>query len=167
MLIRFREVLDLDEEQLPRITHDLISNGLSCQALQDGDVIIADTAEDETVGKCTELRRVHDRKVVSGLHTMACRPSLQFGEGYLGYYLNSPSFHDQLLPLMQGIKVTSVSRSAIDGAGVSFPSIDEQRQIGAFFQQLDNLIALHQRNFPITYCGIPILLIPSLRRESP
>lgn len=47
------------------------------------------------------------------------------------------------------------------------PSLQEQRAVGTLFDCLDNLITLHQRNFPITYCGIPILLIPSLRRESP
>lgn len=47
------------------------------------------------------------------------------------------------------------------------PSEDEMKVIGSLLDSLDRLITLHQRNFPLTYCGIPILLIPSLRRESP
>jgi type I restriction enzyme S subunit len=108
-------------------------------------VIIADTAEDEAVGKCSELRNVYDMAVFSGLHTMPCRPNKAFAPGYLGFYLNSDAYHTQLLPLMQGIKVISVSRSAIADTDVCYPSLSEQRQIGALFSRLDNLITLHQR----------------------
>ena len=65
---------------------------------------------------------------------------------YLGYYMNSGSYHDQLLPLMQGIKVTSVSKSAILNTDISFPyDREEQAEIGGFFIRLDTLITLHQR----------------------
>ena len=77
---------------------------------------------------------------------MACRPLFEFAPGYLGYYLNSPAFHEQLLPLMQGIKVISVSKAAISDTDISFPSLTEQRVIGASLSSLDNLITLHQRN---------------------
>ena len=69
----------------------------------------------------------------------------KFASGYLGYYMNSGSYHNQLLPLMQGIKVTSVSKSAISNTDISFPyDRDEQAEIGGFFIRLDNLITLHQ-----------------------
>jgi type I restriction enzyme S subunit len=61
----------------------------------------------------------------------------------------------------------SLSKQAINETEILVPAQTEQRAIGALFSRLDNLITLHQRNFPMTYCGIPILLIPSLRRESP
>ena len=70
---------------------------------------------------------------------------LECAPRYLGYYLNSPSFHNQLLPLMQGIKVISVSKGAIGDTEVCFPSLPEQRAVGALFSRLDSLIALHQR----------------------
>ena len=68
-----------------------------------------------------------------------------FAPGYLGYYLNTSQFHNQLLPLMQGIKVISISKSAIGETRVRFPSLVEQRAIGALFSRLDHLITLHQR----------------------
>ena len=145
VLVKFGELLDLDEAALPRIADDSLAARLSCPALVDGDVIVADTAEDEAVGKCSELRGCGDKAVVSGLHTMACRPAFEFAPGYLGYYMNSPAFHNQLLPLMQGIKVISVSKGAISDTSVSFPSLGEQRLIGASLCELDNLITLHQR----------------------
>ena len=145
ILIRYGEVLDASRDSLPRIADDAAANGLSCQPLIDGDVIFADTAEDEAVGKCSELRGCRDRRVVSGLHTMACRPLFEFAPGYLGYYFNSASYHNQLLPLMQGIKVISVSKSAIEDTDMQFPAFEEQKTIGEFFLGLDSLITLHQR----------------------
>jgi len=145
ILVKFGEVIDVRRDELPRIASDALAGGLSCQPLSNGDVIIADTAEDEAVGKCSELRGCGDYPIVSGLHTMACRPEFEFAPGYLGYYMNSPAFHDQLLPLMQGVKVISVSKGAISDTDVRFPSLPEQKAIGASLIELDNLITLHQR----------------------
>ena len=145
ILVKFGEVLNVQCDSLPRITDDDLAERLTCQPLFDGDVIIADTAEDEAVGKCCELRGCDGKPIVAGLHTIACRPRIGFASGYLGYYLNSAAFHNQLLPLMQGIKVISVSRSAIGVTDVRYPSLPEQDVIGSFFQQLDALITLHQR----------------------
>lgn len=145
ILVKFREVLDADCDPLPSIVDDDLARRLACQLLTDGDVIIADTAEDEAVGKCCELRGSGNKHIVSGLHTMACRPRFEFASGYLGYYLNSTAFHDQLLPLMQGIKVISVSKTAIGDTSARYPSFSEQAAIGSFFRQLETLITLHQR----------------------
>lgn len=145
ILVKFGEVIDANRDALPRIADDGLTERLSCHSLADGDVIIADTAEDEAVGKCSELRGCGSERIVSGLHTMACRPMDEFAQGYLGYYLNSPAFHNQLLPLMQGIKVVSVSKGAISDTDVRFPSFLEQHAIGQSLSSLDSLITLHQR----------------------
>ena len=150
VLIKYGSVLDAEKVDVPRIANDAVANRQTCDCLQDGDVIIADTAEDSAVGKCTELCNSAGKKVFSGLHTMPLRPMRKYASGYLGHYLNSPAFHDQLLPLMQGIKVISVSRSAIEDMTMSVPSVAEQASIGAFFDRLDSLITLHQRK----YCGV-------------
>ena len=148
VLIKYGEVLDAGGERIPHIADDQKASSLSCPPLQDGDVIIADTAEDEAVGRCSELRNIEDKTVYSGLHTMPCRPNEAFAPGYLGYYLNSDAYHIQLLPLMQGIKVISVSRSAIEDTDVCYPSLSEQRAIGSLLSHFDNLITLHQRESP-------------------
>ena len=114
--------------------------------LKNGDVIIADAAEDETVGKCSEIAGLSDYTVLSGLHTIPCRPTMKFAEGYLGYYMNSGAYHDQLLPLIQGTKISSISKTAIQDTEIVYPkSEDEQAKIGQYFTNFDNLITLHQR----------------------
>ena len=144
VLIKFGEYLDVSDAELPFIQDQNIVNKFKGSLLQDGDVIMSDTAEDVTVGKCTEIDGLQGFPTISGLHTIPLRPKNEFGTGFLGYYMNSGSYHDQLLPLMQGIKVTSVSKSAIKDTDISFPSdIAEQAAIGRCFIQLDNLITLH------------------------
>ncbi|AGA68950.1 restriction endonuclease S subunit [Desulfitobacterium dichloroeliminans LMG P-21439] len=146
VLIKFGEVLDVETEEIPFISNNEFKTS-SASLLQNGDVIIADAAEDETVGKCSEIKGVDGMSVVSGLHTLPCRPSKTFATGYLGYYLNSSAYHDQLLPLIQGAKISSISKSALQNTDIIYPDSEkEQLQIGRFFQNLDHLITLHQRN---------------------
>ena len=144
VLIKYGSVLDVQKDDIPRIPHRCIED-FNGALLQDGDVIIADTAEDETTGKACEIGNLQGSAIVSGLHTMVCRPRNRMALGYLGYYLNSNAYHHQLLPLMQGIKVLSLSRSNIQKTTVSYPSaMKEQQLIASYFSQLDHLITLHQ-----------------------
>ena len=84
--------------------------------------------------------------VESGLHTMPYRPQIPFAPKFLGFFLNSSSFHQQLLPLMQGTKVVSISKSSIKDRRVYFPSErKEQESIADFFSHLNSLLTLHQR----------------------
>lgn len=113
ILIKFGEILNIKKEQLPNIVNEDVVKKYKTSILQNGDIVFVDTAEDETVGKCSEIAGLTDEIVLSGLHTIPCRPKLKFADGYLGYYLNSEIFHQQLLPFMQGIKVTSISKAAM------------------------------------------------------
>lgn len=147
VLIKFGEVLDVSKEKLPMISDESVLLKYKASFLKNGDVIVADTAEDTTVGKCSEIAGLDDEIVLSGLHTIPYRPVEKFASGYLGYYLNSSAYHNQLIPLMQGIKVTSVSKSAMQSTNIIYPkSKEEQAKIGSYFQSLDRLITLHQRN---------------------
>ena len=146
VLIKFGEYLDIKKELLPMIMDGALPTKYKASFLQNGDVIVADTAEDETVGKCSEIAGLTDEIVISGLHTIPYRPLLKFASGYLGYYMNSTSYHHQLFPLMQGIKVTSISKSAMQNTIICYPkSEEEQAEISTYFRGLDNLITLHQR----------------------
>ena len=146
VLIKFGEVLDVSKEQLPMILDESVLTKYKASFLQNGDVIVADTAEDSTVGKCSEIAGLNDEVILSGLHTIPYRPAEKFATGYLGYYLNSCAYHNQLIPLMQGIKVTSISKSAMQDTDIVYPKLmEEQTEIGNYFYALDHLITLHQR----------------------
>ena len=142
VLIKFNDTLDVSKNEIPYIAdeslgRDLLRNG----ALKDGDIVFADAAEDNTVGKCIEIINCDDNAIVSGLHTMPCRPNKHIARGLLGYYLNSKSYHDQLLPHIQGSKISSISKSALSKTKITLPTDSrEQFGISEYFQKLDTLI---------------------------
>lgn len=168
VLIKFGEVLDVSKEKLPMISDESVLSKYKSSFLQNGDVIVADTAEDSTVGKCSEIAGLNDEVVLSGLHTIPYRPIEKFASGYLGYYLNSSAYHNQLIPLMQGIKVASISKSAMQDTDIVYPkSVKEQGKIGDYFQSLDHLITLHHHKlfiinelkvFTVMQCKCHLLL---------
>ena len=139
IFVKYGEICDVQKENIPKV-NDHIDTG-KYDLLQDGDIILADTAEDETVGKATEILNVDTATVISGLHTMACRPNYKFAPMYLGYYINSPTYHNQLLPFMQGIKVTSIGRKNISETSISFPCLEEQQKIADFLSAYDEAIS--------------------------
>ncbi len=146
VLIKFGPVLDIKNDTLPYIT--AVDNPrLISHTLQDGDIIIADTAEDETVGKATEIINTGLSKVVSGLHTIACRPKTTMHSTYLGFYINSPQYHKQLISLMQGIKVLSISKSNIESTILRYPCQQEQQKICKLLNLIENRI--HKQHFII------------------
>ena len=147
ILVKFGESISAEKADLPFICEREILKKLSKSILKNGDVVIADTAEDMTTGKSCEIVDVDEcMPVLAGLHTIPVRPKQKFGKYYLGYYLNSEAFHSQLIPLIQGIKVYSISKSSIKDTVVMFPDdVQEQEKIGSLFNRIDNTITLQQR----------------------
>lgn len=139
ILVKYGDCVDVSNEKIPYIKSDIkLSDNI--KFLNNGDVIIADTAEDTTVGKAIEVYNVHNNKIVSGLHTFACRPNFKFANKYLGYYLNSSAYHNQLLSIMQGIKVLSISKSNIGNTQIMFPKEEYQQKIADFLSLVDKRI---------------------------
>ena len=138
VLIKYGDTIS-NEDTIPRVREGIgfVANNL----LQKNDVVIADTAEDETVGKVSQIGEV-SIPLVGGLHTVVCRPYVETADGYLGCYMNSRYYHDQLLPYITGIKVSSVSKKSLNETELTIPAdIDEQREIIAVFRDIDEHIA--------------------------
>ena len=142
ILVKFDSILCFDNIHIPFIIDD--NKITSKMFLKNGDIIFADAAEDHSVGKCIELTNVLG-DIVSGLHTIVYRSQIDFAQYFLGYYLNSNSYRKQIFPLVQGAKVSSISKNNLSITNISFPTLPEQTAIGSFFQELDQLITLQQR----------------------
>lgn len=146
ILVKYGEVLDVTVEDVFYLLDNSFLKKYQGSLLKNGDIIIADAAEDETVGKCSEIAGLTTENALSGLHTIPCRPIMKFAEGYLGYYMNSCAYHDQLLPLIQGTKISSISRAALQDTEIMYPKSEiEQAKIGIYFRKLDKLIKLYQQ----------------------
>lgn len=146
ILVKFDEILDGSSKDIPYINSEFDLSKFSKSLLRDGDIIFSDTAEDDTVGKAIELQNVNAPFILGGLHTIPCRPLIPFGKGYLGNFFNSNSYRMQLRPLVQGIKVSSISKSALKDTMIEYPkNLDEQEKIGSLFYHIAKMITLHQR----------------------
>lgn len=142
ILTKYGAYLDGSSSGIPTLGKELEEKSFSEKSfVQNGDVIIADTAEDLTVGKAVEMLNV-SVKVLSGQHTFLCRPGIPFASMYLGYYLNSADFHDQIIPFVTGIKVSSINKTALCGLTVRYPGLVEQRVIAEILSDMDNNISI-------------------------
>ena len=149
ILIKYPAILNVKNDKIPYITDSSFEKYKS-NLLENGDLIFADAAEDETVGKAVEVNGLTEENLVAGLHTIVARSKDKKAEFFLGYYINSNTYHRQLLRLIQGSKVSSISKGNLQKTLVSFPKdFEEQQKIGAFFKQLDETIALHQRKLDL------------------
>lgn len=145
ILVRYGEVLKLSEQEIPSLLSDI--GAKITTFVDDGDVVIADTAEDLTAGKVVEVQETHGKKVVAGLHTMLCKPIKGcFAPGWLGYYMNSETYHKQLVPYIAGVKVMSISKGNIVKTHILVPPIEEQTAIVKVFSTTDHEIDLLQRD---------------------
>lgn len=139
ILIKYPTILDAKKCRIPFLNKNVKIK--SHKIIQSGDVIIADTAEDETVGKCVEIKNAENLAIVAGLHTFFCHPKQLYASGWLGYFINSSQYHNQLLPYITGIKVSSISRNSIQETKLLAPSIAEQNAIAKTLSDVDALIA--------------------------
>ena len=141
VLIKYGTSVNIGDISIPCIKADRNIEKFSATSyLRNGDIVFADTAEDYTVGKATEIIGVTNQKVLSGLHTIPCRPHDSFAPLYLGYYFNSHYFRAQIFRMIQGIKVSSISKSEIVKTHILVPSYDEQMKIAAALNKVDGRI---------------------------
>ena len=73
------------------------------------------------------------------------RATVEFNPYYLAYMLRSSSMRKKITFLAQGISRYNISKNKMMDIEIPIPKIEEQKQIGSYFRNLDNLITLHQR----------------------
>lgn len=141
ILVNYGAILDCSNESLPYVNN--VKKIKSSAYLRNGDLIIADTAEDETVGKATEVFNISDGIVVSGLHTIPCRPkyATMFAPKWLGYFANDYTYHTQILPYITGTKVSAISKGAIATTVFLVPPLAEQKRIAEALSDVDGMIS--------------------------
>ena len=146
VLIKYGAIVNIAEDKPPYIKPDIeLKKYSSASYLCDGDIVFADTAEDYTVGKATEIAGANGLSVLSGLHTIPCRPLIKFQPMYLGYYFNSSLFRTQIYPLIQGTKVYSISKGELIKANVYVPTLEEQKKIALLLYSMDCRITKEER----------------------
>ncbi len=109
-----------------------------------GDVFFTTSSETpEEVGMSSILLEKRGKTYLNSF-CFGFRPSEKIDSYYLAYMLRSESARAKITLLAQGISRYNISKNKVMEIAVSLPSLDEQKMIGQYFSQLDNLITLHQ-----------------------
>ena len=72
------------------------------------------------------------------------RPTIKINPYYMAYMLRSESVRKDIVFLAQGISRYNISKNKMMEINIPLPSEDEQKLLGTYFAELDNLITLHQ-----------------------
>jgi type I restriction enzyme S subunit len=141
VLVKYPSIIDARKQSIPFVNQEDYKESMN-DFIEDGDIVLADTAEDETVGKACEIANIGSEKILSGLHTMLIRPQKGlFFPCFLGYQVNSVSYRKQLNALIQGIKVCSLGKQAIANTYFAVPPLPEQQRIVSVLSLWDTAIA--------------------------
>ncbi|EME3491258.1 restriction endonuclease subunit S [Enterococcus faecium] len=132
-------------EQLENVEIDPRQN-----EVKKGDVFFTTSSETpEEVGMSSVW--THDiNNIYLNSFTFAYRPTIKFDLDYLAFMLRSQSVRKKIIYLAQGISRYNISKTKMMDISVPIPvNFEEQQKIGAFFKQLDDTIALHQRKLDL------------------
>ena len=115
-----------------------------------GEVIVpgsGETAEDIAVAS-----HISSSGILIGGDLNVITPQPALDSTFIAIGITNGSPHEQLAMKAQGKSVVHIHNDDIAGVVFSYPSLPEQRAVGALFSRLDSLIALHQRESPsVTY----------------
>ena len=109
-----------------------------------GDEVIV-PASGETAEDIARASAVAQPGVLLGGDLNILRPNKRITSLFMALSLSNGTAQKELSKRAQGKSVVHVHNSDIQDVTISYPTIDEQTQIGAFFRSLDSLITLHQR----------------------
>jgi len=141
---RFSTLFDITKEVVPFVNASEPQDSFKAENYCiEGDMIFADASEDlDDIGKCIEIVRLNDERVVSGLHTILARQSAAWLViGFGGYLLKSHTIRKQIQKESQGSKVLGISGGKLSKIKIPFPSDKaEQQKIADCLASLDELI---------------------------
>ena len=142
---QYNMLLDATNTKIPLISQELKKD---FELVKNGDLIIADTSEDyDGVGKCVEVVNVGDNEIISGLHTLMLRQKgNDFIEGFKGYFFSADIVRRELLRIVTGIKVYSITKATLAKVDLTIPSPQEQRAMMRFLSKVDEAITSVQNS---------------------
>ena len=112
--------------------------------MRKGDVVTVHTGD---IGTSAMINSELDGAI--GFATITTRPTKELDSNFLAWYFNS-NYHKKYAKRMStGDGRSNYNMKDFNKNVIPTPQIDEQQKIGAFFKQLDDTIALHQRKLDL------------------
>ena len=169
---KFSELVQIERGGSPRPIDDFITdapNGLNWVKIGDAPTqgnYITKTAEKIRPEGLSKTREVHPGDLILSNSMSFGKPYIMGIDGcihdgwllirntygvfdltFLCHLLGTPQMLSQYRSLAAGSTVNNLNKELVGNTYVTIPSITEQRVLGAYLEQLDNLITLHQRKF--------------------
>ena len=169
---KFSELVQIERGGSPRPIDDFITdapNGLNWIKIGDAPTqgnYITKTAEKIRPEGLSKTREVHPGDLILSNSMSFGKPYIMGIDGcihdgwllirntygvfdltFLCHLLGTPQMLSQYRSLAAGSTVNNLNKELVGNTVVTIPSITEQRVLGDYLDQLDNLITLHQREF--------------------
>ena len=169
---KFSELVQIERGGSPRPIDDFITdapNGLNWVKIGDAPTqgnYITKTAEKIRPEGLSKTREVHPGDLILSNSMSFGKPYIMGIDGcihdgwllirntygvfdltFLCHLLGTPQMLSQYRSLAAGSTVNNLNKELVGNTVVTIPSITEQRVLGDYLEQLDNLITLHQRKF--------------------
>ena len=166
---KFSELVQIERGGSPRPIDDFITdapNGLNWVKIGDAPTqgnYITKTAEKIRPEGLSKTREVHPGDLILSNSMSFGKPYIMGIDGcihdgwllirntygvfdltFLCHLLGTPQMLSQYRSLAAGSTVNNLNKELVGNTYVTIPSITEQRVLGAYLEQLDNLITLHQ-----------------------
>ena len=167
---KFSELVQIERGGSPRPIDDFITdapNGLNWIKIGDAPTqgnYITKTAEKIRPEGLSKTREVHPGDLILSNSMSFGKPYIMGIDGcihdgwllirntygvfdltFLCHLLGTPQMLSQYRSLAAGSTVNNLNKELVGNTVVTIPSITEQRVLGDYLEQLDNLITLHQR----------------------
>ena len=167
---KFSELVQIERGGSPRPIDDFITdapNGLNWVKIGDAPTqgnYITKTAEKIRPEGLSKTREVHPGDLILSNSMSFGKPYIMGIDGcihdgwllirntygvfdltFLCHLLGTPQMLSQYRSLAAGSTVNNLNKELVGNTYVTIPSMTEQRVLGAYLEQLDNLITLHQR----------------------
>ena len=169
---KFSELVQIERGGSPRPIDDFITdapNGLNWVKIGDAPTqgnYITKTAEKIRPEGLSKTREVHPGDLILSNSMSFGKPYIMGIDGcihdgwllirntygvfdltFLCHLLGTPQMLSQYRSLAAGSTVNNLNKELVGNTVVTIPSITEQRVLGDYLEQLDNLITLHQRKY--------------------
>ena len=173
---KFSELVQIERGGSPRPIDDFITdapNGLNWVKIGDAPTqgnYITKTAEKIRPEGLSKTREVHPGDLILSNSMSFGKPYIMGIDGcihdgwllirntygvfdltFLCHLLGTPQMLSQYRSLAAGSTVNNLNKELVGNTVVTIPSITEQRVLGDYLEQLDNLITLHQRKYVLLF----------------